>query len=313
MDRVTEKMNYPQFAGPSAESAAAGGGVLDALRFSPAVQNRPAGIESVERTPNGVLLTLGVSGRKSVLSYTHETAIRLYRPAAPTEDKLYLRVELWADDIFRVVFSPRRDVKDPCAGLPKELRMLVAEQEKVDFTFEDGVLATRRMRVCIGGDARLSAETPDGEEFFSQCRTEFQAADVFDLAVSRNGEDFACFEALELENDELIYGLGERFDSIVRNVRQIDDEYLFGDGLLIAPVLKPLRKSRERRLYLPEGVWFDYFTRERIVSAGEWRRRPVDLRTLPIYVKEGTTLRYCSADTTLRDGMGEIVKTEVWR
>ena len=97
-----------------------------------------------------------------------------------------------------------------------------------------------------------------------------------------------------------------------RNVRHIDDEYLFGDSLLIAPVLKPLSKCRHRDLYLPKGTWFDYFSKEKIASAGQWIRREVTLSTLPIYVKEGAVIRYCSADTNLKDGMGSIVKTENW-
>ena len=97
-----------------------------------------------------------------------------------------------------------------------------------------------------------------------------------------------------------------------RNVRHIDDQYLFGDSLLIAPVLKPLSKSVYRDVYLPEGVWFDYFTREKICSRGQWIRRKVDLATMPIYVKEGTVLRYREAGESLAHGMGDIVKTEHW-
>lgn len=85
-----------------------------------------------------------------------------------------------------------------------------------------------------------------------------------------------------------------------------------GDSLLIAPVLKPLRKSRERRVYLPKGVWHDYFTHDRIESTGMWIRRPVDLATRPIYVRGGTTLRYCAGDRTLYEGMGQILREEYW-
>ncbi len=98
-----------------------------------------------------------------------------------------------------------------------------------------------------------------------------------------------------------------------RNVWKIDDEYLFGSELLIAPILKPLRKSKVRTLYLPQGIWYDYFTKERIISSGQWISKEVTLKALPIFVKEGAVLRYCSADTTLAHGMGDIIKTEVWK
>ena len=41
----------------------------------------------------------------------------------------------------------------------------------------------------------------------------------------------------------------------------IDDEYMFGDSLLVAPVTAPGITSRE--VYLPEGEWFDFYTGER--------------------------------------------------
>jgi alpha-glucosidase (family GH31 glycosyl hydrolase) len=93
-------------------------------------------------------------------------------------------------------------------------------------------------------------------------------------------------------------------------VRHIDDEYLFGDSLLIAPVLKSLGKTDIREIYLPKGTWFDYFTKEKIESTGMWISKKVDLKTMPIFVKEGTTLKYCEVKESLCNGMGEIVRTE---
>jgi len=98
-----------------------------------------------------------------------------------------------------------------------------------------------------------------------------------------------------------------------RNVRYIDDEYLFGDSLLVAPVLKSLSKTNIREFYLPKGVWYDYFTKERIVSNGMWLQREVDLKTMPIYVKEGTILQYCEVKSHLQNGMGEIVRIEEYK
>lgn len=97
-----------------------------------------------------------------------------------------------------------------------------------------------------------------------------------------------------------------------KNVRFLDDQYLFGDGLLIAPVLKPLSRTTIRSIYLPKGIWYDYFTKEKIESNGMWIQRTVDLQTLPIYVKEGTVLQYCDVQNHLQNGMGNIIKTERW-
>jgi len=97
-----------------------------------------------------------------------------------------------------------------------------------------------------------------------------------------------------------------------RNTWHIQDEYLFGDALLVAPVLRPLAESTTRVLYLPAGTWIDYWTRQRAHSRGEWIARPVDLRTMPIYVKAGSIIPY-GADRLYTDNrIGPIVRLEVY-
>jgi alpha-glucosidase/alpha-D-xyloside xylohydrolase len=72
-----------------------------------------------------------------------------------------------------------------------------------------------------------------------------------------------------------------------RQARALDDTYMFGDSLLVAPVLEP--GALERKVYLPRGIWWDFWTSER-VEGGKVVTRPLDLETLPVYVKAGTVL-----------------------
>jgi alpha-glucosidase/alpha-D-xyloside xylohydrolase len=65
---------------------------------------------------------------------------------------------------------------------------------------------------------------------------------------------------------------------------QLGDEYLWGRDLLVAPVVE--KGANLRRLYLPAGTWFDWWTNQKIVG-GRWLERPVDLGTLPLYVRTG--------------------------
>ena len=65
-----------------------------------------------------------------------------------------------------------------------------------------------------------------------------------------------------------------------------------------------------REIYLPKGIWTAFFTKEKIGSTGMWISKKVDLKTMPIFVKEGTVLRYCKVKESLSDGMGEIIKIE---
>ncbi len=65
---------------------------------------------------------------------------------------------------------------------------------------------------------------------------------------------------------------------------QCDDEYLWGDGFLVAPVLEA--EAKQRKVYLPAGQWWDYWTAKSIGGGGEVER-DVDLETIPLYVKAG--------------------------
>lgn len=68
---------------------------------------------------------------------------------------------------------------------------------------------------------------------------------------------------------------------------QREDEYLFGDNFLVAPILHPA--ATQRAVYLPEGQWWDYWTSRQVGGATEVTR-PIDLRTLPLYVKAGSVI-----------------------
>jgi alpha-glucosidase len=66
---------------------------------------------------------------------------------------------------------------------------------------------------------------------------------------------------------------------------KLGDEYLWGRDLLIAPVVT--KGATRRHLYLPAGIWFDWWTNKK-VEGGKWLDRPVDLATMPIYVRAGS-------------------------
>jgi len=65
------------------------------------------------------------------------------------------------------------------------------------------------------------------------------------------------------------------------------DEYLWGRDILVAPVTEA--GATRRTLYLPRGTWFDFWTAEKL-SGGRELSRPVDLATMPLYVRAGTIL-----------------------
>ena len=68
---------------------------------------------------------------------------------------------------------------------------------------------------------------------------------------------------------------------------KLGDEYLWGRDLLVAPVTE--KGAKVRRLYLPAGTWYDWWTGER-VAGPRWLERPVDLATLPLYARAGAVV-----------------------
>lgn len=63
----------------------------------------------------------------------------------------------------------------------------------------------------------------------------------------------------------------------------IDDEYMFGDALLVAPVLS--EGVSEREVYLPGGEWRDFYTGERLPGGRAYTRNCAD--AIPVFVRSG--------------------------
>ena len=65
------------------------------------------------------------------------------------------------------------------------------------------------------------------------------------------------------------------------------DEYLWGRDILVAPVTE--KGASNRRVYLPRGRWYDFWS-EKAVAGGQEIVRDVDLETMPLYVRAGAVV-----------------------
>jgi alpha-glucosidase (family GH31 glycosyl hydrolase) len=65
------------------------------------------------------------------------------------------------------------------------------------------------------------------------------------------------------------------------------NQYLWGKSMLVVPVVE--KGATERRVYLPPTSWYDFWSGERL-DGGREISRPVDLETLPLYVRAGSIL-----------------------
>lgn len=76
---------------------------------------------------------------------------------------------------------------------------------------------------------------------------------------------------LDFPTDPATYNMGSQF--------------LFGDDLLVAPVLQ--EGADQHRVYLPEGSWYDLHTGKEF-GGSQSIEIPVDLRSIPVFAKAGS-------------------------
>jgi alpha-glucosidase len=67
-------------------------------------------------------------------------------------------------------------------------------------------------------------------------------------------------------------------------VRHLDDQFLFGPSILVAPVQRP--GQTERLVYLPQGRWYDWYTKEPL-EGGRSHIVAAPLDRIPLFVKAG--------------------------
>lgn len=66
-----------------------------------------------------------------------------------------------------------------------------------------------------------------------------------------------------------------------------NDEFIFGDQMLICPILEP--NARGRRMFFPRGTWINYWT-DQVVNGGREAWVDADIDSMPIFVKEGAII-----------------------
>jgi alpha-glucosidase len=94
-----------------------------------------------------------------------------------------------------------------------------------------------------------------------------------------------------------------------RHVRETDDAYLFGDALLVAPVLEPGQTARH--VYLPVGTWVDWETGERH-TGGQFITSAAPLDRIPIFARGGSVIpMYAAAPPSTMDHYPDVLELHV--
>ncbi|HEX8971834.1 glycoside hydrolase family 31 protein [Oryzihumus sp.] len=93
-------------------------------------------------------------------------------------------------------------------------------------------------------------------------------------------------------------------------VRDLDDQYLFGTDLLVAPVLEPGATSRQ--VYLPAGDWHDWHTGE-VLTGSRFFVAPTPMDRIPIYARGGAVIpMWAQAPATTKDHHPDVVELHVF-
>jgi alpha-glucosidase (family GH31 glycosyl hydrolase) len=91
----------------------------------------------------------------------------------------------------------------------------------------------------------------------------------------------------------------------------IDDQYMLGDELLIAPVLQP--GSTERAVYIPEGDWYCLEDPGLVLRGPRYHIVPAPLGFLPVFVRAGAVLaRFDPVPQHLKGGAGRRLRVELY-
>jgi len=71
------------------------------------------------------------------------------------------------------------------------------------------------------------------------------------------------------------------------NTYNLDDQFMIGDDILVAPILKP--DVTRRLVYLPAGTWYDYWTNKRY-TGGTMISGEAPLDVVPMFVRGGSII-----------------------
>lgn len=88
-----------------------------------------------------------------------------------------------------------------------------------------------------------------------------------------------------------------------------DDQFLLGEDLLVAPVVRP--GVRARSVYLPTGTWYDAWTGRRY-HGRQQILATTDLETIPLFVRAGAVLPMIAAKHHTGGGYPPTVNLHVW-
>ncbi|WP_405413766.1 glycoside hydrolase family 31 protein [Maribacter sp. Asnod1-A12] len=97
---------------------------------------------------------------------------------------------------------------------------------------------------------------------------------------------YTMFYKYTKENIPMVQSLAF-FDQEDNQTHFRTDEFIFGEKILVCPIQEP--NAQGRRMYIPRGEWYDFWTNE-YVTGGKEKWVAAELDMLPIFVKAGAVI-----------------------
>jgi alpha-D-xyloside xylohydrolase len=95
------------------------------------------------------------------------------------------------------------------------------------------------------------------------------------------------------------------------NVDTLDDQYMLGDSLLVAPVMGDGKRSRP--VYFPKGTWYAFGRPAERVEGGRFVTVRAPLDHMPLYVRAGSVIpRYIHNPQHLKDGLPSRLGVDIY-
>ena len=98
---------------------------------------------------------------------------------------------------------------------------------------------------------------------------------LYDLYYVSSKEGLPLFRPMIMEYDKDI------------NLLNMKEQFMLGESMLVAPVL--YKGERSKRVYLPKGIWFNYFTGEKLFG-GKIYNLSCEIDEILVFIKEGSII-----------------------
>ena len=71
-------------------------------------------------------------------------------------------------------------------------------------------------------------------------------------------------------------------------IYEVEDEYLFGPDILVAPVI--YEGERRREVYLPQGAQWTEAQSGKVYQGGQWVEVEAPLEVVPVFLRDGAKI-----------------------